>query len=74
MVQSQTSSAPRSTKSIRVTVLKNDLQRLKMIWKKMTKVAREKFDSKYGQMLNLLPISVEKSMLSTLTQFWNLNL
>jgi len=39
----------------------------------MTKVAREKFNSKYGQMLNLLPISMEKSMLSALTQFWNPN-
>jgi len=73
MVQSYTSNAPGPTKSIKVTVLTNDLQRLNQICKKMTKAAREKFDSKYGQMMNLLPITVEKSMLSALTQFWNPN-
>jgi len=73
IVQSYTSNTTGPTKSIKVTVLTNDLQRLNRICKKMTKVAREKFDSKYGQMMNLLPISVEKSMLSDLTQFWNPN-
>ena len=73
-VQSHSSNASGSTKSIKVTVLINDLQRLCLICKKMTKVAREKFDSRYGSILNLLSISVEGPMLSALTQFWNPNL
>uniref|UniRef100_A0A151UEB3 DUF7745 domain-containing protein n=1 Tax=Cajanus cajan TaxID=3821 RepID=A0A151UEB3_CAJCA len=39
----------------------------------MTKEVRSNFQKKYGQILDLLLISIETNMLSSLAQYWNSN-
>ncbi|KAJ1399774.1 hypothetical protein SESBI_30077 [Sesbania bispinosa] len=58
-------------KSIKVTVTGSNLLKLKEINMKMTKEARSCFEKKYGRILDLLFISVEKPVLSALVQFWS---
>ena len=57
--------------SIKVTIVENDLQRIKELQQKMPNEVRKNFEKTYGRILDLLLIPVEESLLSALTQFWN---
>ena len=57
--------------SIKVTIVENDLQRIKELQQKMPNEVRKNFEKTYGRILDLLLIPVEESMLSAWTQFWN---
>lgn len=67
-IQSHTSNATRPPKTMMIGVLKNDLLRINHIHQNMTKEACLNFE-KYRQILDLLLISVEASILSDLPQF-----
>ena len=55
--------------SIKVTIVENDLQRIKELQQKMPNEVRKDFEKTYGRILDLLLIPVEESLLSALTQF-----
>ncbi len=72
--QHSTSNAPEPKRNIRITMVSNDLQKVRKITQLMTKEAQVSFTKRYGQILDLLTIPTEAPMLSALAQFWNSHL
>ncbi|KAJ1431904.1 hypothetical protein SESBI_06878 [Sesbania bispinosa] len=72
--QDNTSNAPKAKKSIRITTTDSNLERLVEITKSMSKEIRRDFDKMYGQILDLLDISVKTPVISALAQFWSSDL
>ncbi|KAJ1440978.1 hypothetical protein SESBI_01656 [Sesbania bispinosa] len=73
-VQGSTNNASVSMKGVKINVLINNLERVNAICRKVPKQICVDFERKYGQILDLLFISVKEPVLSTLAQFWNSDL
>lgn len=69
-VQSQTIDASEKNRSIRINAVVNDMQRVQYLCQHMPQEARCNFNRRYGQILDLLRVTVEKAALSALAQFW----
>ncbi|KAJ1419840.1 hypothetical protein SESBI_14817 [Sesbania bispinosa] len=73
-VHGSTSNASGFTRNIKITALINNLKRVKAICEEVPKKVCSDFERRYGQILDLLLIPVQGSILSALAQFWNLDL
>ncbi|KAJ1378137.1 hypothetical protein SESBI_48163, partial [Sesbania bispinosa] len=73
-VHNHTSNVLEREKNIKITVLDNNLKKMKEICQKMPHDICSKFEKKYGRIKDLLLIRLETSVLSALAQFWNSNL
>ncbi|KAJ1413028.1 hypothetical protein SESBI_19958 [Sesbania bispinosa] len=70
-VQGSTRNASRF---IKINVMINNIERVNAICRKVPKQICADFERKYGQILDLLFISVKEPVLSALAQFWNSDL
>ncbi|MED6178064.1 hypothetical protein PIB30_104151, partial [Stylosanthes scabra] len=71
VAKENTNNANIRKKNVRIAVTTSDMGKLLKITRLMTWEAQSAFRKAYGQILDLLLISMETPVLSALSQFWN---